>query len=173
MVLCNCDFIDREFCYAFVSTARFSFLNLGITQLIDRLNFVASENEGAFGVGISGSIFLIDVAIASAFIALGYAARKRKMNAYGFLPLYFGDSLLAFVLKDYLSFAFHFVAMYMIFTGYRTAKLLLSLERGHFSLLIPNPDRQRSRSKWVIRFWYAVITLSLLFFILFNYQMLR
>jgi hypothetical protein len=93
-------------------------IGLGITAVVDGL---------AKRVGSAGSVLdlTINAFLAGLFIMFGTFAVKAKK--WGFLvgmTLYALDGLLLIRVKDFLSVGFHAFALYAIYSGYRSAKLV-------------------------------------------------
>jgi len=91
-------------------------VGLGITSAVDGL---------AKRVGGTGSVLdmIVNGFAAGVFIFLGIFALKSQKWAFVLgMMLYGVDGLLLLRLKDYLGVGFHAVALYCIYSGYRSAK---------------------------------------------------
>jgi len=85
---------------------------LGATRLVDetfRANSLAP-------VSVNGLIF--SLAIAAAFIYIGYLARRGSDNAFVVgMFLYVIDAMIVLGFKDFFAFGFHLVALFFLFKG--------------------------------------------------------
>ena len=106
-------------------------IGLSVTQVL--YGFALGFSE-AMGGGNVGTVFIAiavvaGLMIAGLFVLFGVFARKR--HGWGFITgmaLYALDAILPLVFKDYLSFAFHLIALFFILTGYRALRKLKAQE---------------------------------------------
>jgi hypothetical protein len=156
--------------------ARINFLNLGVTELIDIVNVQVRGGVERIAVGA----FVADIAFASLFMILGYAASRGNKNAYGFIPIYGFDGILAFILRDFGNALFHFILLTVIASGLKAVKTLDSIDKGEITQILLIGDKNKiskatapTRSRGWLIFWIVVGILSLLFFIWFNYSIIK
>jgi len=95
-------------------------MGLGLTQLFDAF---ATE----FGGLVSVVALVLDVCVLLAFVVIGrFALRSRVAFVIG-MVLYALDGLLLFAFQDFLSVAFHVLALVFMFKGMTSLKRLESL----------------------------------------------
>ena len=115
-------------------------IGLGITQIIDAVGLVISEE-----IGVAGKIiaFVFDVIVAGTFVAFGVFSRRRYKWAFivGMI-LYAMDGLIFLLVRDFLSIGFHVFALFFIFGGFKAIKKLDELETSQMldTQPIPTPD---------------------------------
>ncbi|MHC4153899.1 MAG: hypothetical protein ACYST6_03075 [Planctomycetota bacterium] len=107
----------------FLAGVQWGFIfGLGITQVIDAatIEIGGETNYVARMVG-----FGLDVIAASVFALFGFLSHKRHGGAFvtGMI-LYALDAMLFLVAGDFLGLAFHAVALYMIFCGFKANRTL-------------------------------------------------
>ena len=91
-------------------------IGLGITQIIDAYGYELSVNMGNY---INIAAFVLNLAIAGFFALIGfYANKKRRWSFLLGMFLYGIDGLLFLIVLDYLSIAFHLIALYFMYKGY-------------------------------------------------------
>ena len=99
-------------------------LGLGVTYVVDEFAKSASNT-----LRTPIYAFIIDIAIAGAFILLGRAARRGSLGWHAFgIGLYLLDGLLFVLAGDFLGIAVHAIAIYGLISGWRAARSLKQLE---------------------------------------------
>lgn len=98
------------------------FFGLGITQVIDLIVLGLGENTGYVARIVA---FGLDVIVASVFVLFGFLSRKRYHWAFiAGMILYALDASLFLLVKDFFSVAFHALALYGIFCGFKASRTL-------------------------------------------------
>lgn len=96
-------------------------MGLGITQVVDAVARKA-------GAAATLPALVIDVMIAAAFLVLGLWSSRCNQFAFGIgMLLYAADGALLFVAHDWLSVAFHGVALFYMYRGFTAAQQLRGL----------------------------------------------
>lgn len=97
-------------------------IGLGITRIIDDLVPELVQQVGPGGKLIA---LIFDLVAAGFFVILGLLAKKRYYSGFIVgMSLYTIDGLLFLLVRDWLSIAFHVIALFYIYKGYRAAKIL-------------------------------------------------
>lgn len=106
-------------------------VGLGITQLIDGIAIAFSENYGTMIFLIVG--FLLNVFISCIFALFGILSSKKHSWAFitGMI-LYAFDGLIFFIGPDYFSIAFHILALFFIFRGFKELNNLKELDNQSY-----------------------------------------
>lgn len=100
---------------------------LGITQIIDYLFFLVTEEIGFNFYNTIG--FIINTGICGIFILFSiFANKKQKWAFIAGIILYSIDALLMLVLGDFLSVAFHGFVLYGVIKGMKAMKKLEQIE---------------------------------------------
>jgi hypothetical protein len=98
-------------------------IGLGITQVVD----LVARKAGA---AATLPALVIDVMIAGAFFALGLWSSRCNQFAFGAgMLLYAADGALLFLAHDWLSVAFHGLALFYMYRGFAAAQQLRSLAK--------------------------------------------
>jgi hypothetical protein len=99
-------------------------VGLGVTYLIDE---VAKELSSTLRTPIYA--FIIDIALAGAFLLIGRAARRGNLGWYAVgIGLYLLDGLLFVVVQDFLGTAVHAIGIYGLISGWRAARSLKQVD---------------------------------------------
>lgn len=99
-------------------------VGLGVTYLIDE---IAKELSSTLRTPIYA--FIIDIALAGAFLLIGRAARRGRLTWYAVgIGLYLLDGLLFVVVQDFLGIAVHAIGIYGLISGWRATRALRQLE---------------------------------------------
>jgi hypothetical protein len=94
---------------------------LGITQVVDAIARKA-------GAATTLPALVIDVMIAGAFLAIGLWSSRCNQFAFGIgMLLYAADGALLFLAHDWLSVAFHGLALFYMYRGFAAAQQLRGL----------------------------------------------
>ena len=100
---------------------------LGITQIIDGIFYVLKDYFGNHIVYLGAAIDLIFVAI---FFVLGILAHKKMVWSMILGTVLYGIDILSFLfVTDYLSIAFHALAIFSIIKGIQASKKLKNIEQ--------------------------------------------
>jgi hypothetical protein len=105
-------------------------VGLGITQFVDGFALVIAEQLGKQGFSIVSCVaFVIDIMIAGSFVVWGVLARRRYEWAYIVgMVLYALDGLIFLLVQDWLSIAFHCLALFYLFNGFKACGQLGKLD---------------------------------------------
>jgi hypothetical protein len=106
-------------------------VGLAITQIIDGFLYALTQGMNTAAGGILRALGLfLDVAIAGFFALLGFFGRKRYawVVILG-MGIYFVDAVLMIVFQDWLAAAFHALALYGLWTGWRAIRQLAALDK--------------------------------------------
>jgi len=96
-------------------------MGLGITRIVD----LVARRAGA---AATLPALVIDVMIAGAFLAIGLWSSRCNQFAFGIgMLLYAADGALLFLSHDYLSVAFHGLALFYMYRGFAAAQQLRGL----------------------------------------------
>ncbi|HYN15603.1 MAG TPA: hypothetical protein VES66_07430 [Terriglobales bacterium] len=96
-------------------------VGLGITQVVD----LVARKAGA---AATLPALVIDVMIAGAFLVIGLWSSRCNQFAFGIgMLLYAADGALLFLAHDYLSVAFHGLALFYMYRGFAAAQQLRGL----------------------------------------------
>ena len=96
-------------------------MGLGITRIVD---LVARRT----GAAATLPALVIDVMIAAAFLVIGLWSSRCNQFAFGIgMLLYAADGALLFLSHDYLSVAFHGLALFYMYGGFAAAQQLRGL----------------------------------------------
>jgi len=96
-------------------------MGLGTTQVVDAVARKA-------GVAATLPALVIDVMIAAAFLVIGLWSSRCNQFAFGIgMLLYAADGALLFVAHDWLSVAFHGLALFYMYRGFAAAQQLRGL----------------------------------------------
>ena len=113
----------------FYTIAGFSLINTIITLAHLRVQFIVglgvTELADVYGRASGGVGFAlgIDIIIALVFVAFGFSARKGQAWAFWVgMILYLLDGGLLFLIKDYITMAFHVYALWRIFQGFQASQ---------------------------------------------------
>jgi hypothetical protein len=99
-------------------------VGLGVTYLIDE---IAKELSSTLRTPIYA--FIIDIALAGAFLLIGRAARRGNLTWYAVgIGLYLLDGLLFVLVQDFLGIAVHAIGIYGLISGWRAARSLKHLD---------------------------------------------
>jgi hypothetical protein len=100
-------------------------IGLAITQIIDTMG----RELGTVGIIIS---LVFDITVAAGFIVFGvFANKKYKWAFITGMIVYALDTLLILAAQIWLALAFHIVALYYIFNGYRACRELSRVQLEH------------------------------------------
>jgi hypothetical protein len=104
------------------------FLTLAITQIVDGLAVLASENLGEATKVIA---LVIDIFVTAVFAAVAYFAGKKQFWAYLVGMILFGlDALLSIVIFDWIGIIVHGIVLVLMIRGYLAGRELVALERA-------------------------------------------
>jgi len=96
-------------------------MGLGITRIVD----LVARKAGA---AATLPALVIDVMIAAAFLVIGLWSSRCNQFAFGIgMLLYAADGALLFVAHDWLSVAFHGLALFYMYRGFAAAQQLRGL----------------------------------------------
>ena len=113
------------------------FLSLGVTQFIDGF---ARGLANDLGEGTKVVALVFDVLIAGVFALIGWFALKRHLWRFIVgMVLFTLDALILLVFQVWISFAFHALVIYWIFSGYSAARKLAALEQEMQAMPPPPP----------------------------------
>jgi hypothetical protein len=116
--------------YLFGATITFM-MGLGITQFIDAFIFTLVKDLGSGSEILRGLGLVIDVAIAGIFVLLGYFGRKRVRWVVIVGMAFYGlDALLMLAFRDFLAAAFHLLALWGLWGGWKAIGELADLEKS-------------------------------------------
>lgn len=116
---------------SYLSGAKFAFVvGLGATQFVDGLMAGISTQLVESATLIRAIGVAIDLVIAGLFVLFGYLGRKRNrgMIVAG-MVLYVADAILLAVFKDFMSVAFHAIALGAIWGGLKALNQMEALDR--------------------------------------------
>ncbi|MBI3661975.1 MAG: hypothetical protein HY234_02855 [Acidobacteria bacterium] len=119
---------------AFFGSDRRFVIGLGITEVVD---YVAKEAGAAGGIIPLG----MNVLIVGVFVLFGFQAGKRSKAAFLTGMIVYGlDGGLLLLAQDYLSVAFHGLALFYIFKGFSASNQLRAVESASIAAgLSPGP----------------------------------
>jgi hypothetical protein len=104
------------------------FLSLGITQIVDGIAVLASENLGEATKVIA---LVIDIFITAVFAGVAYLAGKKQFWAYLVGMILFGlDALLSIVIFDWIGIIVHGIVLVLMIRGYLAGREMVALERA-------------------------------------------
>jgi hypothetical protein len=106
-------------------------VGLAITQIIDGFLYAFTQELNTMARGILQALgVFLDVAIAGFFALLGFFGRKRYawVVILG-MVIYLFDAVLMIVFQDWLAAAFHALALYGLWTGWRAIRQLAALDK--------------------------------------------
>jgi hypothetical protein len=104
-------------------------VGLGIIQIVSGIA-VAIEHQTGMATSAKAGAFLLNAAISSVFVALGYFAGKGMVWAFIVgIAFYFFDGLIFLLFGDILSIGFHCFALFFIVRGFLAAKNLKKLRQ--------------------------------------------
>lgn len=93
-------------------------VGLGITQIVDAVSFIISEEVSPNAVMVVKSVaFLFNLGIAGIFVLLGLLSKRSKWGFIIGMVIYGLDALIFLIVPDFLSIAFHCLALFGLFGG--------------------------------------------------------
>lgn len=101
---------------------------LGLSQVIDAIAQIASEDFPRIAVPLQAVSIILNVAILALFAALGWLARRRHAWAFVVgLAVYALDAIVLIVFEDYLGFVFHLWVFFSLLRGLQALRRLNKL----------------------------------------------
>jgi hypothetical protein len=106
-------------------------VGLGVTQIIDVFAAALAQQLGQGGFAVIYLGLGLDVGFAGLFVAMGVLGRKRKRWAVIVgIVLYAIDAIILLLFQDFLSVAFHGLALFGIAGGLKSIRDLEALEKA-------------------------------------------
>jgi hypothetical protein len=103
-------------------------ISLGVTRVIDAIAH-AAVTEGGINASVKVIAFVFDLMAIGVFVVFGYLASKGHIWAFVLgMVLYALDGLLSVLVGLWFGAAFHALALYYMFQGYRAASQLRGLD---------------------------------------------
>ncbi len=103
-------------------------IGLGLTQWIDALAQLFSEQGGEIAVPIKIVSIVLDLAVMGLIALFGYFAGKGRQWAFIAGMVFYGlDALLFLPIRDWWSIGFHAYMLWSIFRGFQAFKALAAL----------------------------------------------